>query len=140
MRLWNDITTDTNDLVALATFGSATAGVSFNYDPVSGVFGPLSVLGVHGVVRASGGTDLGSPGRFLAPLVSSTLKVTRGAGKVRIAFDAKVGRIYALEARADFETATWDPTGDTFLATNNVPTFFEKDATPPQRFFRVKAE
>jgi len=140
VRLWNDTTTDTNDLIAQATFGTATTGVSFNYDPVNGVFGGLSVLGVHGVIRASVGADLGSPGRILAPLVSPVLQITRNSGKVRIAFDAKVGRTYALESRNDLETATWDPTGDTYLATNNTRAFFEKDLTTAERFFRVAAE
>jgi len=48
--------------------------------------------------------------------------------------------IYALEARSDFETATWDLTGDTFTAANSAPAFSEKDLTTAHRFFRVKAE
>lgn len=140
VRLWNDSTTDTNDTIAQVTFEAATAGVTFSYDPVSGVFGGLSVLGVHGVVRASTATDIGSPGRILAPLVSPVLQVTRSGGMVRAVFDAAVGRHYSLEARNDFETGTWDPTGDTFTATNNTRTFFEKDATSSLHFFRVKAE
>jgi hypothetical protein len=138
--LWNDTVTDTNDFIARATFGSATTGVSFNYDPGSGVFGALSVPGVHGVVRAAVGNDLGSPGRILAPLVAPVLQISRTNARVRIAFEAMGGRSYMLEGRNDFEDATWDPTGETFTATNNAPAFFEKDVTTGRRFFRVQAQ
>jgi len=140
VRLWNDTATDTNDPVAQATFGTATAGVTFNHDPVAGVFGGASVLGVQGVFRAAAASDIGSPGIILAPLASPVLSVTRSGSLVRIGFEAAAGRRYWLEARNDLGADTWDPTGDTFAATNSVQTFFEKDASSGQRFFRVSAE
>jgi hypothetical protein len=138
--LWNATTTDTNDTVAQVSFGAGQTGVTFNYDPVTGVFGGLSVLGVHGVVRAAATSDFGSPGRILAPLVQPVLQVTRSGSQVRIAFEAAAGRRYSLEAQGDLASVTWEPTGDAFTATNSLPTFFEKDANASLRFFRVKAE
>lgn len=140
VRLWNDTTTDTTDTVAQATFGVAQTGVTFNYNPVTGAFGGASVLGVNGVLRAAVTPDIGSPGRILAPLVKPSLRITRSASNVRIGFDAAEGRRYSLEARNDFSTDTWEPTGDTFTATNDVPAYFDQDASAGSRFFRVQAE
>ena len=140
VRLWNATATDTNDTVAQVSFGTATAGVTFNYDPVTGVFGSASVLGMHGVLRAGAAPDIGSPGRILAPLIQPVLGVTQNGSLVRIAFTAAVGRRYSLVAQNDLGTGPWDLTGDTFTATNSGPTFFEKDAAAGFRFFRVKAE
>lgn len=140
VRLWNTTATDANDTVAQVSFGIATTGVTFNYDPVTGIFGGASVLGVHGVIRAAAATDRGSPGRILSPLVQPVLAVTQTGNLVRITFDAAVGRHYSLTAQSELGSGTWDRTGDTFTATNSAPAYFEKDTSSGARLFRVLAE
>jgi hypothetical protein len=56
-----------NVLVDQATFGAATAGVSFGFDAATGVFGGLSQLGVGGAFAAFENGDLGSPGIAVVP-------------------------------------------------------------------------
>jgi hypothetical protein len=140
LRLWSSTATLTNDTVAQVDFGAASPGVTFNYDPVTGVFGGASTLGVNGVVRAAAASDLGSPGSILAPLAPTTLQATQDGSQVRIAFAAAVGRRYALEARNDLAADPWELTGDTLTATNNGTAFFELNAGPGGRYFRVLAK
>ncbi|MBI5387211.1 MAG: lamin tail domain-containing protein [Verrucomicrobia bacterium] len=140
LRLWNETTTDTNDTVARVSFGAATAGVTFNYDPLTGTFGGLSVLGAHGVFRASIAPDIGSPGNILAPVVPPLLHSSLAGGRIRIGFGAIPGHHYFLESRNDLEAGTWDPTGDTLQATNGQGVFFEKEAAANHRFYRVRGE
>jgi len=137
LRLWNNFTTDPADTVASVNFGFATVGFSFNYDPVTGQFGALSQLGVNGVFRAAAASDIGSPGRIIAPPTSPLLQVAREDTSIRIAFNASFGRRYSLEVKDD---AGWSPTGDTYVATNNVRASFLKSITPNPRFFRVAVD
>ena len=140
LRLWANQPLDLNDTVASVDFGAATAGVTFNYDPVTAQFGGVSQLGVNGVVRAEQSNDLGSPGRILAPVVGPALSARLSGGTIRLGFQGAVGRRYTLQFRDDFTTATWTPAGDTLLATNNAPLYFEKTRTAEQRFYRVVAQ
>jgi len=137
IRLWNNFTTDPLDTVASVNFGSATAGVSFNYDPVTGQFGGPSRLGINGVFRAASATDIGSPGRILAPAAAPLLKVTRDESAIRIAFNAEVGRRYSLEV---LDNTGWSPTGDVYGATGNTQAFFDKPIGLGNRFFRVRVD
>lgn len=49
-------------LVASVTFGAATTGTTFGYDPGTGTFGGLSQVGVNGAFSAFENGDIGSPG------------------------------------------------------------------------------
>lgn len=137
VRLWNNFTTNPVDTVSSVNFGSSPTGVSFNYDPVTGQFGALSQLGVNGVFRAAAASDIGSPGRILAPPVSPRLTIRRNGSSLRIEFDAAVGRRHLLEVRDEL-TAPWSPTGDVYQAPNNSRAAFQKDITSAARFFRVE--
>jgi len=127
-------------MVDTVEFGAANTGVSFNYDPVNGQFGGTSQLGVNGVVRATLTVDIGSPGRIRAPASSPVLRSALVGGKIRIGFDAIAGYRYSLQTRSDFETATWELTGEKIEATNSTPVLFEKETTGNRRFFRVLVE
>ena len=141
LRLWNATATDTNDTVASVDFGLAAEGVTFNFDPVTGVFGGKSQLGVNGVVRAVLTSDVGSPGRILPPLVAPALRVMMLGDLVRIEFDAAAGRRYSLQSRTDLgPTAAWEPTGDTLQATNNATAAFERARGSLPRFYRVQVD
>ena len=138
IRLWNNFTIDPLDTAASANFNSATIGVTFNYDPISGQFGAPSEFGVNGVFRSALANDIGSPGCIIAPLSSPRLEVTRDATSIHIAFDASVGRRYALEVQDN--NNGWSPTGDEYLATADTDASFTKPITPTPRFFRVRVE
>jgi hypothetical protein len=140
LRLWNDITTDTNDTIARVDFGAATTGVSFNYNPITAVFGVLSQIGVNGVVKAASAPDIGSPGRYLAPVVSPSLVASQSSGLIRIEFPVILGHRYTLESRSDLGADIWESTGDTLQATNNTRLFFEKATTTDERYFRVRGQ
>ncbi|HYG35477.1 MAG TPA: lamin tail domain-containing protein [Clostridia bacterium] len=138
--LWNNLATDPNDRIASVTFGASANGVTFNYNPVTGEFGQRSVLGVNGVFQAIASADIGSPGRILAPLVAPQLRSVAVGDKIRIEFDATVGRRYSLQARDDLGTGTWIATGDVFSATNEVTVGFEKERTANSRMYRLLVE
>jgi len=140
VRLWDDSTADPVDTVASVDFGAATAGATFNCDPATQQFGALSQLGVNGVIRAAAATDIGSPGRIMAPAISPMLGVTTVGDAIRIEFDVTSGHLYVLEARDDFTIGVWTATGDTVQATNNTRVFFEKVRTGDARFFRVTVD
>ena len=139
VRLWND-SVESNPPIASVSFGSAATGVSFTYNPASQTFGELSQVGEDGAIQGGSAADIGSPGRILAPVVSPQLQAALTTGFMHIEFDAALGRTYSLESRSDIAITEWSPTGDTFYATNNVRTFFEKEAAATLRFYRVRAE
>jgi hypothetical protein len=61
LRLW---TTNTLEVYREVSFGPASPGVSFKYNPDTGAFGDPSVAGVHGAFVSTTGDDVGSPGRI----------------------------------------------------------------------------
>lgn len=149
--LWDNLSTDPNDTVSRADFGIADTGVTFNYDPVTQLFGPKSVLGSNGVLRAASSSDIGSPGRIAAPPLGPNPEtnappiqpiavVTLSGDKVRIEFDAIAGARYSLEAREDTASGSWTPTGEFIQAITSSRAFFELERSTGARFFRLRAE
>jgi hypothetical protein len=137
VRLWDNITTDPDDTLDEVDFGVADPGVTFNYDPVSKVFGGKSRLGVNGVIRAASAGDLGSPGRIGALTPAPVLSGVRAGETLRIEFDAVAGRRYALEVCNRLAGELWTPTGDEFLATSDGRASFTKLGLGGPRFYRV---
>lgn len=140
LRLWNDAANDANDTVASVDFGVAEPGVTFNYDPVAGQFGIPSGLGTNGVFKAAKTSDIGSPGRIIAPAISPFLGVEWAGENLRIGFEALFGHTYSLETSSGLEPGKWVPTGDTLQATNNMRLLFEKPQSPEPAFYRVVVE
>jgi hypothetical protein len=91
IHLWDAQTADPNNTIASVDFGTATPGISFNYNPATAQFGANSQMGVNGVFQAALTSDIGSPGRVRAPATSPFLQVFSVFGKIRIAFDAVAG-------------------------------------------------
>ena len=135
--LWDNVTTDVNNPVTNVTVGAATTGVTFGYDPNTSQFGGLSQLGVHGAVRASASTDIGSPGRIRGAAAQPSLRGYFVGDNFRIEFTAVAGTRYALEVRNDFTGSSWSPTGDIIDAVNNGTTFFSRPRTTSSRYYRV---
>jgi hypothetical protein len=140
VRLWDDRTVDANQLKASVDFGNATVGVSFNYDPSTGIFGGLSRLGVNGAFRAARASDIGSPGRVRAPAQKPTLRITLSTETIRIQFDASAGHRYALEVSATLAPGSWGGTGDVLEATASGQAFFEEGRVSGNRFYRIKVD
>jgi Immunoglobulin I-set domain len=138
VRLWDNMTNDPNNPVAEVDFGTAEIGVSFNFDPVLEQFGGNSQLGVNGVIQAASATDIGSPGRIIAPAVGPVLSIQEIGLDVRIGFDAVFGHVYSLEVSEDL--VDWSPTGETFQPANNTPIYFEVERISAQQFFRVRVD
>ncbi|RYD27677.1 MAG: hypothetical protein EOP86_24200, partial [Verrucomicrobiaceae bacterium] len=140
VRLWNATATEDADTVASVDFAQATAGVTFNYDPVSGQFGALSQAGVNGVFKAATTADIGSPGLYRAAVPAPVLTIAKSATGIRIDFTTVPGGTYVLEFSVDPVADTWEPTGDTFTATNDEGGFFEVPISGGRSFYRVRVE
>ena len=61
------------DLMDSVSFGAATKGVTFGWDPATSTFGGLSQLGVNGAFAALQDGDIGSPGSVPEPGTSGLL-------------------------------------------------------------------
>lgn len=139
LRLWNQLATNPADTVTSVNFGTASNGVSFNYDPVTDQFGSLSQLGVNGVFRAAGSTDIGSPGVIYGPLTAPTLRVNRSNRGLRIEFEAAPGATYQLESKGDLTMGQWLPVDSPIKSTAGGTLAFEVDAGAARFFYRVVA-
>jgi hypothetical protein len=140
VRLWDPSAVEPFEPSVMADFGPALPGVTFNFDPVSRLFGTPSTLGIHGVFQAIAGSDVGSPGRILAPAAGPRLRILPSGEVLRIEFAGAVGRRYALETIQDWRTGTWMPTGDGSLATNDTLAVFVVGPAAVAEFFRVRVE
>ena len=140
VRLWDSVTVDENDTIASVDFGAATDGVSFHYDPATQQFGGLSQVGVDGAFRAALATDVGSPGRIMAPALSPNIQAIRAGDQLHIVFAAEAGRHYALEVLDDVSNGTWTMTGETIYAQTNGLMFFEREMADGAEFFRLRVE
>jgi hypothetical protein len=120
-RLWDA----NNQLVDDVAFGSATRGRTFTYDPVTGLFGQVSVNGVGGAFAAATADDVGSPGTTsgLVPIAitqpPTNLTVTAGSpATLRIAAQGvpRVRYQWLFEG-----TPLPGQTGASFVLTNAQP-------------------
>lgn len=137
VRLWDNVTADPDDTLDRVDFGVADAGVTFNYDPVSQVWGGKSRLGVNGVIRAASAGDVGSPGRIIEPAPAPVLSGVLAGQTLRIEFDTVAAHRYALEVSNRLVGEAWTPTGDEVLATSDGRAFFTKPGVGGPRFYRV---
>jgi hypothetical protein len=137
LRVWNDASVNVSETITTRTFGTATAGVSFNFDPATNVFGGLSQTGVNGVFHSSALTDRGSPGIWLPPAAEPALSATPGASGLRMEFQASVRHWYTLEVSDDLGAESWTPES-VFQATADGVRFFEVPVTGSRQFFRVR--
>lgn len=156
LRLWDAITAVDANTVAKVDFPAGDPGVSFNFNPDTLEFGPLSVDGVNGVYQAPGSIDaelnttfknLGSPGRIragtvLPPLETPLLTAFVANEQVTLSFTAQAGRTYRLLVSGDLGQPLWQPTGDIQTpAQNGTVTFVRPQASGVNlQIYRVTAE
>jgi len=121
VRLWDPTTANNADTVSAVDFPAGTPGVTFNFDPISRVFGELSVEGVNGVYQAPGSIDrdlnltvrdIGSPGRIqegavVVPPSPPQLTAVLEGTAILIRFQGEAGRRYRLEKRAELGGGSW---------------------------------
>lgn len=140
VRLWNSAAGVEADTVASVDFGASTAGVTFNYDPVTKQFGMLSQAGVNAVFKAAATADIGSPGFYKTPPLAPVLNVTRAANGLRLDFTTVAGTVYILEASDSLEDGSWETEGEPFTAAGNAGGFFDVAVDSGTRFYRVRAQ
>jgi len=148
IRLWNATTTSSADPIAAVDFGAATPGISFNYNPDTAVFGEKSVLGQNGVVAAegfaSGGQDIGSPGRIregAAPVLPPVIAISLSSGQLKLRFQGQKGATYRLQALDSLAGTGWTDSGSPTTATEAGPIEMTVDvASGPVGFLRVVAQ
>lgn len=149
LRVWNATATDNDDTVAQTQFGAADPGVSFNYNPDTGVFGEKSTLGVFGVFAAeavaAGGQDIGSPGRIregvLPPPIPVAVIVADGQ-QFFIEVLAQAGHTYQLQQRGGLASGAWQAVGASQTPTQDGVIRFGPLASLgiPSQYFQVLVE
>jgi len=150
VRVWDATATANADTVASVDFPAGTAGVTFNYDPDTGVFGGLSEEGVRGVYQAPGSIDrdlnvtvkdIGSPGRIRSgdapvPPTPPVASIVAVPGGLSLRFTAEAGRTYRVEKRAALGSGSWT----TVASVAGVAGTVEQPLGPasePAQFYRV---
>ncbi len=136
IHLWNAVATSINDTVTDATFGNATKGVSFGYDPASRIFGGLSVAGQNGAFVAVLNGDIGSPGYLANTPTVSEAGYAQNEGFV-LKFTTQPNLNYRVEYKDNLTDADWLVL-TSFTATSDSSTFTDPTAeTNSARFYRV---
>jgi hypothetical protein len=139
IRVWDNRATGVGDVVVQVTVGNAVAGTTFGYEPVSGQFGGVSQVGVHGAFRSATGTDTGSPGRWLSPAVVPVVNVSRwDGGRLRLGYGREAGHWYTVETAADPAAAEWTVVAGPEQAKDNTEALIEQPMYFGSRFYRVR--
>jgi hypothetical protein len=134
--LWNSAANSVTDTVASVTFATATKGASFDYNPVSEIFGALSVTGQNGAFVAPVNGDIGSPGTIIAPPQFNNVSFD-GASGFNLKFATVANFNYSIEYKNDLTDSNWT-TLTNFTA--NSSSFLFNDlstGTNLARFYRI---
>jgi hypothetical protein len=139
--LWNPGAVDDADILTAAPFGTATAGVTFGYNPNTDTFGDLSVLGVFGAFQAMESDDIGSPGYLRTPPEPRILRFVRAANDYQLTWYGFSNRTYGVEFKNDLADAAWLPLIN-IVATNVITTTNVPAGLPPtgRRLFRLSLQ
>jgi hypothetical protein len=138
IHVWNSAAQLDSDQIASANFATATAGVTYGFEPVSATFGDLSIDGVYGAFRAIENGDIGSPGFIRTPPIPRILSLsTEGDGLYRVRWTSIPGRSYMIQCQTNLAPDGWftvgivDSAGAISIVTDPDP------ARPEQKFYRV---
>jgi len=139
VNLWNAAATEDADKVTSEVFSTATSGVSFGYNPDTGVFGDLSIEGLFGAFAAAELGDIGSPGYIRNPPAAPRfVSVTKVAAGIELTWQTVPGSRYTLVFKPDLDAPAWQPLS-TQTATGETLTFVDA-GTDAQRFYLVRVE
>ncbi|HVU27514.1 MAG TPA: CotH kinase family protein [Verrucomicrobiae bacterium] len=133
--LWNAAANSTTDTVTSVTFGTATKGVSFGFDPSSGTFGGLSVAGQNGAFVAPVNGDVGSPGTILN--LPRFTELNFDGNSFNLSFVTEPNLNYTVEFKNDLADPVWQ-TLTNFTAASSLSVISDSTAvTNATRFYRV---
>jgi hypothetical protein len=141
VMLWNSGAADDSDFIATEVFAAATNGVSFGFDPNTGIFGDLSEVGVNGAFIAAENGDIGSPGfirNIPEPRVLRILPVPLGCS---VSWIGNTGCRYTLQYTTDLNSGSWNDVTTTPPAAGPILTATDLAVGDDQRrFYRVRLE
>jgi hypothetical protein len=143
--VWNPGAVDDSDVIAFASFGAATAGVTFGYNPDNpdpdSRFGDLSVLGQHGAFQSVESDDIGSPGYLTTPPEPRILRIIKGTPNYQVTWYGLSNRTFAVEYKNDLLDSGWSPLSPpvTLQSTGPITTaIFPPGVSPTgRRFFHL---
>ena len=134
--LWNAAATANSDIVTNVTFGAATRGVTFGFNPDSNIFGALSIAGQNGTFAADVNGDIGSPGTIvnLPRFTQIQFTATNGFG---FNFVTQPNRNYSIQYKDDLSATAWSVLTN-FTASENSFGFTDPTAiTNNARYYRI---
>jgi hypothetical protein len=135
--LWNAAATSVTDTVASVTFGLATRGVTFRYDPGTKLFGGPSAVGRDGAFAAAVNGDVGSPGTIISPLrLAGPIVNQRSA--LEFGFATQPGWQYAILYKEDLADPAWLTLTNFFAPSDSFLFSDPIDGRQPKRFYRIK--
>lgn len=105
--LWNGGATDDGDTLAAESFSTATAGVSFGFDPETELLGDLSVLGVNGTFAAVENGDIGSPGFIRTPLAARITRFAKETDGYSLTWIGRTNRDFKVEFNSELTDTGW---------------------------------
>ncbi|HEY4951970.1 MAG TPA: CotH kinase family protein [Verrucomicrobiae bacterium] len=133
--LWNAAANSITDTVASVTFGTATKGVSFGYDPASNIFGGLSAAGQDGAFVAAVNGDIGSPGIILNLPRFTGLGINSGI--FNLSFVTQSNLNYSVEYKNDLIDPDWTTLTNFTAVSNSFIVADPSAGTNSTRFYRV---
>jgi hypothetical protein len=125
------------DTVASVTFGLATRGVTFRFDPGTKLFGGPSAVGRDGAFAAAVNGDVGSPGTIISPLrLAGPIVNQRSA--LEFGFATQPGWQYAILYKEDLADPAWLTLTNFFAPSDSFLFSDPIDGRQPKRFYRIK--
>jgi hypothetical protein len=134
--LWNAAASSITDTVATVTFGVATKGVSFGYDPASNVFGGLSAADQNGAFVAAVNGDIGSPGTILNLPRFTQFGFNSGSG-FNLSFVTQSNLNYNVEYKNNLTDPVWTTLTNFTAVSNSFIVADPATSTNSARFYRV---
>lgn len=135
IHVWNAAATSDADQVASATFGAATKGVSFGYNPATQTFGGLSANGVNGAFIAAVNGDIGSPGTLSGTTRFGSVIVDSNGATMSLTTQA--GANYRVDYTTDLANGPWLTLTNIVACPNPLIVVDPEGGTGPGRFYRA---
>jgi hypothetical protein len=135
VNVWNAAANVDSDKVASASFGTATRGVSFGYDPASNTFGGVSAVGVNGAFTAAVNGDVGSPGTIIN--LPRFAAYSLDGGGFHLTLVTQPGRSYRIEYTDRLDQPDWQTLTNVTAAPNPLLITHAQAGGGTCRFYRA---